>query len=97
MFKLSLKFLHIFSIVSLFLFLGAGASFAQPPDIQGHWAEKQINGWIDKGLAKGYPDGSFKPDYSITRAEFITLVNKSFGFTGSAPVHFTDVSSTDWS
>jgi len=65
-------------------------------DIAGHWAEKQINGWIEKGLAKGYPDGSFKPDFSITRAEFITLVNKSFGFTGSAPVHFTDVSSTDW-
>lgn len=65
-------------------------------DIAGHWAEKQINGWIDKGLVKGYPGGSFKPDYSITRAEFITLVNKSFGITESAPVHFADVSSTDW-
>jgi len=96
LFKLSLKFLQICSIVSLFLFLGAGASFAQPPDILGHWAEKQINGWIDKGFARGYPDGSFKPDYSITRAEFITLVNKSFGLTGNAPAHFTDASSTDW-
>lgn len=96
MFTSSVKFLRFFFIVPLFLFLGAGASFAQPPDIQGHWAEKQINGWIDKGLIKGYPDGSFKPDYNITRAEFITLVNKSFGITGSTPVHFTDVSSTDW-
>ncbi len=96
MFKLSARFLRFVFIVSLFLFLGAGASFAQPSDIQGHWAEKKIIGWIDKGLAKGYADGSFKPDYSITRAEFIVLVNKSFGFTGSSPVNFTDVSSTDW-
>lgn len=70
--------------------------FAQPSDIAGHWAEKQISEWVDKGLAKGYPDGTYKPDTTITRAEFITLVNKVFGFNNSSEVGFSDVKSTDW-
>ncbi|MDF2950302.1 MAG: cell surface glycoprotein 2, partial [Sedimentibacter sp.] len=32
-----------------------------------------------KGWVKGYPDGSFKPDQYITRAEFVTLVNNILG------------------
>lgn len=95
--KLGVKFFSMLLVVSLFIFLGAGFSFAaQLSDIRGHWAEKQISGWADRGLATGYQDGSFKPDNSITRAEFITLVNKSFGFSGSAGISYTDVSSTDW-
>jgi len=90
------KLINLALAVLLSVFLGAGQSFAAPPDIQGHWAEKQISDWVDKGAAAGYPDGSFKPDDGITRAEFITLVNKSFGFTRSAQISFTDVSTTDW-
>ena len=45
-------------------------------DIAGHWAEAYIklaagNGWIE-----GYPDGSFKPQQSITRAETMTMINR---------------------
>lgn len=96
MFKLRVKLFSVALVVSLSIFLGAGLCFAQPSDIQGHWAEQQISNWVDKGLASGYQDGAFKPDNSITRAEFITLVNKSFGFSGSAQIGFSDVSSTDW-
>ncbi|MHB8157689.1 MAG: S-layer homology domain-containing protein, partial [Desulfocucumaceae bacterium] len=69
---------------------------AQPSDTTGHWAAKQINDWVSQGLAKGYSDGSFKPDSTITRAEYITLVNKAFGFSQSAQASFSDVRSTDW-
>ena len=96
MIKFKVKLFNLAFMVALAVFLGAGASFAAPSDIQGHWAEKQISAWVDKGTASGYPDGSFKPDDSITRAEFITLVNRSFGFTGSAQITFMDVSTTDW-
>ncbi len=44
-------------------------------DIDGHWANKYINSSAQKGWVNGYPDGSFKPDQYITRAEFVTLVN----------------------
>lgn len=79
----------------------AGALFAQPvlaqpSDIGGHWAEKQIGEWTDKGLIKGYPNGTFKPDSTITRAEFITMVNRSFGLSQSADADFSDVRATDW-
>ena len=96
MFNFKVKLINLALAVLLSVFLGAGQSFAAPPDIQGHWAEKQISDWVDKGAATGYPDGSFKPDDGITRAEFITLVNKSFGLTRSAQISFTDVSTTDW-
>lgn len=74
----------------------AGPALAQPTDIQGHWAESQINKWVEQGLARGYTDGTFKPNNSITRAEFITLVNRALGYTETAEINFRDVSPTDW-
>lgn len=49
------------------------------PDISGHWAEKYIDRATQAGWIKGYPDGSFRPDALITRAEAITLVNAVLG------------------
>lgn len=65
-------------------------------DIQGHWAESQITSWKSKGYMNGYQDGSFKPNHAITRAEFITLVNRSFGYTSATEVTFKDLAPTDW-
>ncbi len=47
-------------------------------DIAGHWAEDGIRGLFAKGAVSGYPDGTFKPDANITRAEFITVLSKAF-------------------
>ncbi|MEG6617362.1 S-layer homology domain-containing protein [Peptococcaceae bacterium 1198_IL3148] len=65
-------------------------------DTQGHWAESQINNWSEKGLTGGYSDGTFKPNNTITRAEFIALVNRAFDFTETDEVNFTDVKPTNW-
>ena len=65
-------------------------------DINGHWAEKEITQWIEKGIVSGYPDGSFKPNKPIKRAEFITMVNASFGFDELEEINFDDVNSSDW-
>lgn len=43
-------------------------------DITGHWAEKEIRWCLDKGLMKGYPDGSFHPDKPVTRAELAAVL-----------------------
>jgi hypothetical protein len=65
-------------------------------DISGHWAEYEIQSWIDKDLIKGYPDGSFKPDQNVTRAEFMTLVNRAFGYIEVAAIDYLDVQAESW-
>ena len=45
-------------------------------DYEGHWAEQHIRWAIDKGIAKGYQDGSFQPDKPITRAEMVTMLHR---------------------
>ncbi|NLY08834.1 MAG: hypothetical protein GXZ11_02880 [Tissierellia bacterium] len=50
-----------------------------PTDIAGHWAEKTIEEALDKGQFKGYEDGTFKPEKSLTVAEFTTLVARALG------------------
>ena len=67
-----------------------------PSDIHNHWAERVIEDWVGDGLIRGYPDGSFRPDNPISRAEFMVLVNKAYGFTERAEIDFTDVSASDW-
>ena len=43
------------------------------PDIQEHWAKETIERLIDKDAINGYKDATFKPDNTITRAEFLKL------------------------
>ncbi len=72
------------------------AAFAAPNDINGHWAQSTITKWTDNGYITGYPDGTFKPDNSITRAEFVVLVNKAMGYSKKGTAYFSDVSSSFW-
>ncbi|GGA17401.1 hypothetical protein GCM10008018_72060 [Paenibacillus marchantiophytorum] len=55
----------------------AAASKVTFSDIGGHWAEQAISGAIQKGYVDGYPDGSFKPEGQVTRAEFIKMVDNA--------------------
>lgn len=48
-------------------------------DISGHWAEPDIKAIVAAGYIDGYPDGSFKPDHTVTRAEFMTMTAKAAG------------------
>ncbi len=45
-------------------------------DIDGHWAEKEIERAAALGWASGYPDGSFLPEKKISRAEAMTIINR---------------------
>ncbi|MDG0791158.1 S-layer homology domain-containing protein [Cohnella ginsengisoli] len=48
-------------------------------DISGHWAEASILTIVGQGYVKGYPDGKFRPNAKVTRAEFVQLIVRAFG------------------
>ncbi|MEG0180802.1 MAG: S-layer homology domain-containing protein [Peptostreptococcaceae bacterium] len=63
-------------------------------DLDNHWAEDSIKeamnaGWVD--LSK-----IFRPDASITRAEFVKIINRAFGFTEQGEVNLNDVDKSMW-
>ena len=84
-------------ILSSISFGSLAQSFAASfTDVNGHWAESYVSQWTDKDYVKGYQDGTFKPNSLITRAEFMTIVNKAFGYNSEGEINFSDVKSSDW-
>jgi hypothetical protein len=59
-------------------------------DISSHWAEASINKLINAGAVSGYPDGTFKPDSSITRAEFAIVLVKALNLEPRSGKVFND-------
>ncbi|NMA62582.1 MAG: S-layer homology domain-containing protein, partial [Syntrophomonadaceae bacterium] len=59
-------------------------------DIQGHWAEKTIKELVASGAVSGYPDGTFQPNKTITRAEFSTILVKAFNLETKTGKVFND-------
>ncbi len=82
------------------------SAFAQDPAVQAaqfsdvsfsYWARPFIEKLAEKNIIKGFPDGSFKPDEPVTRAQFAAIVRQAFNedpirrYTG-----FKDVQSSFW-
>lgn len=55
-------------------------------DTNGHWAETYIDTIKPLGVISGYPDGTFRPDRTITRAEFISITVNSLGSVPRNPL-----------
>lgn len=63
-------------------------------DVVSHWGKDAIAKAVASGVATGYPDGSFAPDQSVTRAEFTKLLVEGLGLAASnAELSFTDAES----
>ncbi|HHX60371.1 MAG TPA: S-layer homology domain-containing protein [Epulopiscium sp.] len=90
------KVKRITSMVLVLLIACSNLVFGKGIDYEGHWAGYSINRLIDKGYVKGYEDGSLKPDNEITRAELISLVNRSFGFIAEVDITYTDIQESHW-
>jgi hypothetical protein len=70
---------------------------AQASDVGGNWAEPFIKALVEKDIIKGYPDGTFKPDQPVTRAEFAALLNKAFDLKQVRPARkFKDLPKKFW-
>ena len=65
-------------------------------DIAGHWAEETINKWEKTGIISGYPDGTFKPDNSVTRAEFAKIITEAFDLQTKSILNYDDVGAEKW-
>ena len=80
------------------LFSGLTAQAAQYyPDVdEGHWAYEWVGYMNEHGYISGYPDGNYYPSQNITRAEYITILNKMFESNGNAGKNYADVHEGDW-
>jgi len=67
-------------------------------DIDNHWATPYIEALADRGLIKGYDDGSFRPNTTINRAQFAAMVAASFKDQPSRQkaTRFRDVPAQHW-
>lgn len=64
---------------------------------QSAWYADAIGFMEEKGFMKGYQDGTFKPEKSITRAEFASVISNFYpGFTNNESFSYEDVSSKHW-
>ncbi len=68
-------------------------NFSFPDVANNHWAKDSIELVAKLGLFKGYPDGNFRPDDTIKRGEFATVIYKMLDLKASSSLsnNFTDV------
>ncbi len=57
---------------------------------------KAIAAMQEKGYINGFEDGTFRPNATLTRAEFVTIVNEMYRYYIEAENIFRDVKPTDW-
>ena len=69
------KLLKLCLLISIYVVVLSSATFASFEDVEGHWAEKEINEFRESNFVEGYEDGLFKPDREITRAELAKIIN----------------------
>ncbi len=79
-------------LAALTLCAALTAPAAQAADWMTPYLE-QVQEW---GVMRGDSSGNLNADRAITRAEFVTLVNRAFGYTEVGPHTFRDVQPNDW-
>ncbi len=73
-------FVFLFVLGITIAVLKPTAAFSQTKfnDVQGHWAQPCIERLAQQRIINGYPDGSFKPNALVTRAEFAAMLDTAF-------------------
>ena len=65
-------------------------------DMANHWAREYAVKLLNRGIINGFPDGNFRPDKSITRAEFAKMVVLALGLHANGADLYPDVTSDSW-
>lgn len=62
-----------------------------------YWAKSYIDKMSQLGVVEGFPDGAFRPDSNVTRAEFASSLRQAFAESGNADlIDYTDITSDFW-
>lgn len=97
----SIKKLHIIVALALVVLIFPSYALAYS-DTSNHWAVQEIDLLSAKGIIGGYHDGSFRPNRSITRAEFSKIIISSLNLDEEAyslfnvPSAFKDIPPAYW-
>lgn len=93
------KSIIVLVIATLIFGMFVPTANAEFPDLRpDYWCYEKILDFEERGYVTGYEDGEFKPDRTITRAEYVTIVNNFFGYEADndKTAEFLDVSKDDW-
>jgi hypothetical protein len=67
------------------------------PDIQGNWAQAFIEALAARGIIQGFPDGTFRPNAPVTRAQFAAMIRQAFEQPLERPAtQFSDIPANFW-
>jgi hypothetical protein len=62
-----------------------------------YWAKPAVDSLVKDNIISGYKDGTFRPGKQVSRAEFVTMINKAFGkYKENAEANFSDVWKYQW-
>ncbi|UQZ83711.1 Cellulosome-anchoring protein precursor [Paenibacillus konkukensis] len=62
-------------------------------DLEGHWAEEPVKEAVAEGIVSGYADGTFRPDQTVSRGEFVVMLSHGLHIPPAADA--ADVSERD--
>ena len=65
-------------------------------DMKGHWANYDVEYMADRGLVSGVADNAFDPEANITRAEYVTILDRAMGYDLITGDSFADVDASEW-
>ena len=72
-------------LLSLALLIGLLPATVIPAEAADHWATPYVNTLVDWGVMRGDISGNMAPERSITRAEFVAMMNRAYGYTSPGP------------
>ena len=83
-------------IAAVMLFTYLAVPIPEQTTASAHWADASLTKLRDWGVMRGDQNGSMEPDRNITRAEFVSMVNRAFGYKKLGKQPFKDVAGSEW-
>lgn len=73
-----IQFTVVIMLLALLNPLASHAVTTKLTDINGHWANAAITWGVDQSIVSGYPDGTFRPNNSVSEPEFLVMLIKAY-------------------